>query len=120
MSTRANIKVTDSFGRELWFYKHSDGYPEGTMPLLEQFLSKVKSGTIRDNAFQASGWLIMIGHNDFWDDIMTTYSEDDRARMLKIYNWKVGSIEPTDSMHGDIEWLYIVDLETKEIEVKEI
>ena len=105
MSTRANIKMIDSFGDELWFYRHSDGYPEGTMPTLNKFLDLVKKGKIRDNVGQASGWLIMIGHEEY-------------GSMSVEADWKVGSYEPTNSMHGDIEYLYIIDLDKREIKVE--
>lgn len=51
MSTRANIIVKDKHDT-LWFYRHSDGYPEGTLPSLNKFLDMVKSGKIRDNVGQ--------------------------------------------------------------------
>ena len=62
MSTRANIVIKDEYS-ELWFYRHSDGYPEGTLPTLTEFLDAVKAGLIRNNVSQAAGWLIIIGHN---------------------------------------------------------
>lgn len=108
MSTRANVKITDSFGDELWFYKHSDGYPESTMPTLEKFLAKVKSGKIRDNAMQASGWLVVMGNEE--------HKEIDPQLM----SWKVGAYEPTTGIHGDIEYLYHIDLEKKTITVHNV
>lgn len=30
-------------------------------------------------------------------------------------DWKVGAIEPTTGIHGDIDYLYTIDLITKEI-----
>ena len=41
MSTRCNIVVKDNpFGkdRELWFYRHSDGYPSSVLPSLEPLM----------------------------------------------------------------------------------
>ena len=40
MSTRANIKVKDSYDT-LWFYRHSDGYPEGAIPTIDKFMQLV-------------------------------------------------------------------------------
>jgi len=104
MSTRANIIITDGDDK-LYFYRHSDGYPEGTMPTLNQFLDKVKKGEIRDNVSQSAGWLIVIGHEEY----AKNREEYEHTR------WKVGAYEPTTCIHGDIEYLYVIDLEKKEI-----
>lgn len=114
MSTRANIVVKDGID-ELWFYRHSDGYPQGAMPLLQEFVELIKSKKIRDNISQASGWLIMLGAQEYQQSV-------DKMKENKIgfSDWKVGSIEPTTGQHGDIEYLYTVDLPTKTIIVKEI
>ena len=111
MSTRANILITDGMD-SMWFYRHSDGYPEGTMPTLELFLSWVKDGYIRDNVGQSAGWLIMIGNTEYHKKQIPT--KDGYS------GWKVGSYEPTTCQHGDIEFLYTIDLIKKTIEVKAI
>lgn len=107
MSTRANIVIKDAH-EKLWFYRHSDGYPEGTMPTLEKFLQYVKDGKIRNNVGQAAGWLIIIGHNEY--ETPDTPDKD----------WKVGAYEPTTGQHCDIEYLYTVDLQALTIEVQEV
>lgn len=112
MSTRANIVIKS--GREkLFFYKHSDGYPSGTMPLLETLLNRVKSGEYRDNVGQFSGWLIIEGRKEF----INTF---DKSGVPEYYNWKCGDIEPTTCIHGDIEYLYTIDLVKKTITTKEV
>lgn len=108
MSTRCNIIVKDDH-HELIFYKHSDGYPKGTLPLLNEFLDLVKSEKIRDNTMQAAGWLILLGHNDMA-----------KSGSCTSMDWKVGWIEPTTMIHEDIEYLYTIDLVTKTIETKEV
>lgn len=110
MSTRANIIIKDKWD-ELWFYRHSDGYPEGTLPTLNKFLKMVTEGKIRDNLTQAAGWLIVIGHEEY---------AKSREKYPSLSGWKVGAYEPTTAQHGDIEFLYTVDLTKKTIEVKEI
>lgn len=126
MSTRANIVIKDEY-RKLYFYRHSDGYPEGVMPTLQKFLDFVKEGKIRDNVGQAAGWLIVFGAVEY--DVNNDISDPDTY--YKPFNtpiseylptkegysgWKVGAYEPTDDIHGDIEFLYIVDLKKKTIE----
>jgi len=118
MSTRANIKIKDHYN-ELWFYRHSDGYPEGTMPTLEKFLQWVKDGKIRDNVGQASGWLVLIGAMEYNE----VYSENRLKTMEELFkpvNWKVGAYEPTTGQHGDIDFLYTIDLVKKTITTKKI
>ena len=97
MSTTANIIIKDKY-EKLYFYRHCDGCPKGIMPTLIQFLDKVKSGEIRDNVNQSAGWLIIIGYEEYKE-----YQPD----------WKVGAYEPTTDIYGDIEYLYVVDLEKK-------
>lgn len=111
MSTRANIIIKS--GRDkLIFYKHSDGYPEGTLPILNQFLDKVKSGEIRDNVGQSAGWLIMLGRENLIKDC--------GGKMPEYYSWKVGSIEPDTCISSDIEYKYTIDLDKKTITVKQV
>lgn len=105
MSTRANIKFVDEFG-ELWFYRHSDGYPEGTLPTLEKMVEGFKKGILRKNVEQSAGWLIVLGYQEYLEPIGGRYS-----------NWKVGAYEPAAGRHGDIEFLYIFDLKESELRV---
>lgn len=109
MSTRANIIVKDKYSK-LWFYRHSDGYPEETMPTLNKFLDLIKSGKIRSNPMQSAGWLIVIGREDYHGNTPVDKATD----------WKVGAYEPTDRQHGDIEYLYTVDLDKMTIDIKEV
>ena len=59
MSTRANIIIKDNYDK-LFFYRHSDGYPECTKTSLEEFM-KLYSNKLRDNVSQSAGWLILHG-----------------------------------------------------------
>jgi hypothetical protein len=124
MSTRANIIIKDNDG-QLWFYRHLDGYPEGAMPTLQKFMGWVRRGLIRNNVGQASGWLILIGAKEY--DYKFVYTKGKTKRVHKatltepeagdeIMDWKCGAYEPTDrGRHGDIEYLYVLDLTKKEI-----
>lgn len=109
MSTRANIVLKDESGK-LIFYRHSDGYPEGTMPILEKFLNRVKSGELRNNIMQSAGHLIQMGR----DEMLECFKNEIPA----YYSWKVGFIEPTTSIHGDVEYIYTIDLDKNTIKVK--
>lgn len=115
MSTRMNVIVKDKYtgksdwSKPLWFYRHSDGYPDGALPTLRQFMQLIKDGKIRNNIGQASGWLIMLG------------AEEYSVPMPKdgIKDWKVGAIEPSQGRHGDIEYLYVLDLSQLTITIYE-
>jgi hypothetical protein len=112
MSTRANIILKDGDSK-LTFYRHSDGYPEGAMPTLEKFIKMIKEGQIRNDLGQAAGWLILLGNEE--------YEFNGFANLLsgEYDSWKIGSIEPTTGIHGDIEYLYVVDLQELTIKVHE-
>ena len=110
MSTRAQVIIKDSYG-EVWFYRHSDGYPEGIKESLSTFMEWVKSGKIRDNVSQSSGWLVIIGHQEY-----NTPAAPDMVNDNVGMSWKVGAYEPCAPVeHGDIEYLYTIDLEKKQV-----
>ena len=121
MSTRANIRITDGYDT-LWFYRHSDGYPEsehGVLKFLEPFMDRLKDGTIRNNAMQAAGWLIVLGR----DAMLRSHNGYDasmRKTIDSMYNWKVGLIEPTTERHGDIDYLYTIDLKNQTLEYEKV
>ena len=111
MGTRANIVLKSGDETPLWFYRQSDGYPEGALPTLLTFMDWLKSGRIRDCIGQAAGWLVILGHAEY-------AGRDYGPKQLEPANppngfcWKVGSIEPTNwGQHGDIEFLYTIDMD---------
>jgi len=124
MSTRANIILKeeqswkDENGKKhnhvekLYFYRHSDGYPESVLPSLKPFMDWLKSGMIRDNVSQAGGWIILLGANEY----NTELPKDDGRGM----GWKVGAYEPTTGLHGDINYLYTIDLSKKTLDHKKV
>lgn len=136
MSTRANIVIKESYfitdyktkkeelvTEKLIFYRHSDGYPKGTLPSLNVFM-KWLDVSLRTNVQQAAGWLTIIGAIEY-NTIPKYKTEDVKGFADKIYketdmdsiepptDWKCGAYEPTICIHGDIEFLYIIDLTHK-------
>lgn len=116
MSTRANIIITDGYQNQI-FYRHSDGYPEGVAPTLQKFVDWVAEGKLRNNTGQAAGWLIMLGALEYQTipklkEGAKKYSLDFEMKESEyaFMDWKVGAYEPTDNIHGDIEYLYLIDL----------
>ena len=118
MSTRANIIIKDQYDT-LIFYRHSDGYPEGAMPLLEKFMQWIKQDTIRNNVSQSAGWLTLLGSMEYLKENGDPF-EPGKQSEYSHSGWKAGSIEPTTEIHGDIEYLYVLDLEKKKIETHKL
>lgn len=122
MSTRANIIIKDKHS-EQFFYRHSDGYPEGVLPTLNKFMEWLKAGIIRDNLSQACGWLVILGaieYNTIPSFETTPPSSYDKGygkpeTIEQPNDWKVGAYEPCNGLTGWIEYLYIIDLELKEL-----
>lgn len=112
MSTRANVKIKGEFGDEILFYRHSDGYPEGTLPTLYEFLKLVGEGKIRKNASQASGWLVAIGAKEYGRSL-TPDSKD------KISGWKIGAYEPCSKISEWAEYIYEIDLDNLTISISD-
>lgn len=135
MSTRSQIIVRDNSG-ELWFYRHSDGYPSGNLPTLRKFLQHVKDGKIRDNVEQAAGWLVILGAQEYLysyirekdsgadptEERIRKYSFSKFVPFGGMFSWKVGAYEPCSCrhLHGDVEFLYTIDLQSKTIKIKRI
>jgi len=127
MSTRCNIIITDKSKDKLIFYRHSDGYPEGTLPTLKKFMSWVRDEKIRNNVPQAAGWLIMIGATEYGSVYVGAGKYEQKPTVTEpqidldhITGWQVGAYEPTTDIHSDIEYLYTLDLSKLTITVQEV
>lgn len=101
MSTRANI-IFKQYEETLYFYRHSDGYPETAGEDLKEFVKGYTEGKMRNNVSQSAGHLIIRGQRGFLG-----------------HEWKVGSYEPTTCIHCDIEYLYVIDLNKRVLEIRE-
>lgn len=86
MSTRANIVLQEK-GSALWLYHHCDGYPSYLGWKLMQIMEKHKKD-----------------YSDIFDiaNEMFKDKEDD-------------GFEITKGQHGDIEYLYLIDIQDKKI-----
>jgi hypothetical protein len=127
MSTRCNVVIKDDMDA-LYFYRHSDGDPEGVKDTLSTLVSWYNKGLIRRNASQSSGWLVLLGMQE---SRMFTYvpiekrikngnayaTVDPKLSEIKptdtLHEWKIGAYEPTRQLHGDIDFLYTIDLTLK-------
>lgn len=133
MSTRCNV-VLRSKGYpspflndpekpgELWFYRHSDGYPDGVMPTLGEFMSMLSTRAIRRDLMQCAGWLVLLGHEEYakagYGGTLENHRTKAPCKAREYGNaWKCGAYEPTTGEHGDIEYLYEVDVDNATLTV---
>ena len=112
MSTRCQIKIIDGYG-ELWFYRHSDGYPSSVFPELRKLLTWVKDGKLRSNVEQMGGWIILLGAHEYEKSIPPSGDQ--------ISGWKVGAFEPCScqDFHSDIEYFYVLDIQNQTLSFAE-
>lgn len=124
MSTRAQIIFQDG-SETLMLYRHSDGCPDCCGKDLVEFVQDYKTGAMRDNISQSAGWLVVRGHVEYKGAEMplTTFAGKVISEALPnrigqrpdpnngYDGWKVGAYEPTTCMHGDVEYIYIIDLQ---------
>jgi hypothetical protein len=123
MSTRSQIIIKEERD-EQWFYRHSDGYPSGNMPELYKFMKWISKGKIRRNVEQSCGWLVLIGAEEYKyeyidgkEKLKKTLTEPGNDNSM---GWKCGAYEicPCKSEHGDIEWLYTINLKDNSISIR--
>ena len=125
MSTRANIGIK---GEDIYIYKHHDGYPHETLPVLEEvvddfinsshsspsyLLAQIMRGFARRDAERRKRQLAEA--KEIVENPEKASSEqhlDTCKRYLKYSNSpRMGGWGITDSKAGDIEYYYEVDLE---------
>jgi len=133
MSTRCNILIKDKKNKQ-WFYRHCDGYPSVTANSLKTFVQWLIDGKIRDSVSQGSSWLIILGNNETNKTISDGKKEQRKNK--KHYfkydhesygggsephygsmGWKVGVYEITNGKHGDIEYIYTIDMDKKTVKI---
>ena len=96
MSTRCNV-IIKSNGKEFILYHHFDGYPEGVGADLKEKLHIFT----KDRSF----FNVM--------DFVNGLIKADEGKGSRGY-------ELTDCIHGDIEYLYIIDFDIRELETHSI
>ena len=110
MSTRCNVIIKDEYNKII-LYRHSDGYPECVGIDLKDFVKGYTDGSMRLDAMQSSGWLILRGNAEY-NNGNCRKSANNTDRFM---GWKVGAYEPTTSIHGDILYLYVIDLKQRKL-----
>lgn len=102
MSTRCNIGVYESEKQllnspDVILYKHSDGYPEGTLPLLKKFMKNPSNDRNRNDYEYQSAWLL--------HSLMNGFIEDGINYGYEIMHIGYGICK---EIHGDIEYYYAI------------
>lgn len=135
MSTRCNVIIKDDIDKII-FYRHSDGYPEVTGESLKEFV-KIYDNGARLCAMQSAGWLVIQGFQEYKTESYDrkTFKEYESPILIdknfKVSNyikekndgydgWKVGAYEITTQIHGDVEYIYTIDLVKKTLIVKDV
>lgn len=123
MSTRSQICIkrdTEGFKETggIYIYKHSDGYPEGVMPVLKDVVSRF----VKNRGNDAPYLLCQIVRHfaaidrDYAIQAITNNEpygkpkEGERFGYGEFTGWGLDTVE-----HGDIEYLYEVDAVTGDI-----
>lgn len=114
MSTRANVIITDG-DDTLIFYRHSDGYPDCTGADLLEFVEGYQDRSMRNNATQSAGWLIVRGAFEYANQKthtpVKTAALNGHISGFEFRNeWKVGAYEPAARLSSDVEFIYVIDL----------
>lgn len=128
MSTRSQVIIKDEYD-EQWFYRHSDGYPTRNLPALFKLMTWYHKGLIRQSVEQSSGWLVLIGAEEYgYNYDYKTGKKTKKKTITKpikkdmFDGWKYGAYEicPHKEPHGDIQWLYTIDITKNSINIKEV
>lgn len=103
MSTRAHIRIQDG-DEHLMLYHHSDGMPEGIGKDLRRFLAnQCKDGywDVEEIANALIKGAVKYWRKGIWSGKPELHTDD--------------GYEVTTSLHGDEEYIYVIDCESKSI-----
>lgn len=102
MSTRCNIVITDEKTPDLFIYHHCDGYPEGVgVDLMKSVYKRIAPAFWETDDKE---------RNDFY---YLSKKMDVANALLK--NKEDDGYELTSDYHGDIEYIYNIDVRKKRI-----
>jgi hypothetical protein len=126
MSTRSQLRFVDSsieWSDTVQVYRHSDGYPEGVLPDLRQLRDlQNRTGTERGPTYTAANFILLQklrGMKMYVGDAPPIRTCIDIEDVLDPEKWDVdqphfllgyGVENPASGIHGDEEYLYIVDV----------
>lgn len=132
MSTRCQLRFTEKESdRVAQVYRHSDGYPESVLPVLEHLQELLHvTGTQRDASYAAAQFLWVDklwtlertfgSQGGMYEDLPNSVSD-----LLEPENWQGVNVtpsyllghgveDPSCGIHGDEEYLYVVELPSRD------
>jgi hypothetical protein len=124
---------TESTERIAQVYRHADGYPESVLPALAQLKAlQDETGTERDPAYVAANFIFLnklqgmglymdrdggFGGSFSADDVQAFIVENDVSGIAALeqphFLLGYGVETPDSGIHGDEEYLYVVELPTR-------
>jgi hypothetical protein len=124
---------TESTRRVAQVYRHSDGYPESVLPSLAQLKAlQDETGTERDPAYVAANYIFLkklqgmglyVGRDGGFggslnaEDVMAAIEENDVSGIAALeqphFLLGYGVEDPESGIHGDEEYLYVVELPSR-------
>lgn len=121
MSTRCHIRVKDADGKlhPCMIYKHSDGYPSGTLPFLEGFTKKFWVDRRDDCQYFIAQYLIQNAIAEEMKAIQEA-NTDRRALLSRVDDFCGFGVCLTLNPHGDVEYMYTVDLNDGTIKCEKV
>jgi hypothetical protein len=117
MGTRMNLRITVEAKyrpeEEMMIYRHYDGYPESVMPdllCLIQVHLQNPNLTAGKNVKRTLDYISSSVSGLLKRGFVSKEDEEPLPRLLNQYTSKISQYEMTDSLHGDIEYFYELEL----------
>ena len=124
---------TESRRRLAQVYRHSDGYPEGVLPALAQLKAlQDETGTERDPSYVAANFIFLnklqgmglyldreggFGGSVSTEDLVTLLENRDISGLTTLeqphFLLGYGVEDPEGGIHGDEEYIYVVELPSR-------
>lgn len=113
MSTRCNIGIYEAGDSPInkpyaLLYKHSDGYPDGIIPVLQPFCERFRDGRGLEDTEYLAAWLLfefMAEHREWEKDFAKKHGKSAIDGMSFCGFGICGDRQ----LHGDIDYYYRVD-----------
>lgn len=112
MSTRSQITIE---GQPIYFYKHSDGYPEGVLPTLEPFVAHFFKHRGYDPVYFIARLCMAFGEAERRSNEEFAANRLARGQAPFDYDDECSCLGYGLDLeiHGDIEYLYVVSAKGK-------
>lgn len=123
MTTRAMITITENMNMEdiedndIYLYIHGDGYPEALGEEIKEFLSYDGAKNLIGDKEYMLAWLLKKIMDDYvkamidFDKQNSLFGLDEENPLPSMKNFNGYGI--SSEMHGDISYLYVIDMASK-------